>query len=130
MKARTFAAAALLMMGVGAAASAETLPCGRFSQEPLPAPEPRSANWPLRRLATIEAALKSEPYRVLFLGDSLVEHFHIGAGAPVWQAQMAPRGVLDAGVSGDRTEHLRWRLDNGNLAGPAPQAAILLIGTN
>lgn len=122
--------AILALSAVAAVAHAEALRCGRFGNDPLPAPAPRSANWPLRRLATIEAAVKSEPYRVLFLGDSLVEHFHIGAGAPVWQAQIAPRGVLDAGVSGDRTEHLLWRLDNGNLAAPAPRAVIVLIGTN
>jgi lysophospholipase L1-like esterase len=43
---------------------------------------------------------------------------------------MAPRGVLNAGVNGDRTEHLLWRLQHGDLAGPPPQAIVLLIGTN
>jgi lysophospholipase L1-like esterase len=38
--------------------------------------------------------------------------------------------VLDAGVSGDRTEHLLWRMQHGNLAGPPPKGAIVLIGTN
>src|SRR5207302_793621 len=86
------------------------LPCGRFGEAALPVPEPRSANWPLQRLATINDAVKSQPHRVLFLGDSLVEHFEIGAGAGSWREHLAPRGVLDAGISGDRTEHLLWRL--------------------
>ncbi len=43
---------------------------------------------------------------------------------------MVPRGVLNAGVSGDRTEHLLWRLQHGNLAGPPPAAVVVLIGTN
>ena len=108
----------------------ELLPCGRFSEAALPAPEPRTASWPLRRLATIDEAVKSEPHSVLFLGDSLVEHFEIGAGGAVWREHMAPRGVLDAGIAGDRTEQLLWRLDHGNLDGPPPRTAILLIGTN
>ena len=110
--------------------AAELLPCGRFSEAAPPAPEPRTANWPVRRLAIIDEAVRSEPHSVLFLGDSLVEHFEIGEGAAVWREHMAPRGVLDAGIAGDRTEHLLWRLDHGNLDGPPPRAAIVLIGTN
>jgi lysophospholipase L1-like esterase len=63
---------------------------------------------------------------MLFLGDSLTERWD----PALWHDHMAARGILNVGVSGDRTEHLLWRLDHGNLAGPAPQAVILLIGTN
>jgi len=38
--------------------------------------------------------------------------------------------VLNAGISGDFTDHILWRLEHGNLAGPPPKAVILLIGTN
>ena len=121
----------LLLCLLATAARAEpALPCGRFTDAALPAAEPRSANWPLQRLATINAAVKSQPHRVLFLGDSLVEHFEIGAGAPSWREHLAPRQVLDGGIAGDRTEHLLWRLDHGTLDGPPPRAVILLIGTN
>ena len=66
---------------------------------------------------------------MLFLGDSLTERFPYDA--PVeWREHMQPRGVLNAGVSGDRTENLLWRLRNGNLDGPPPSLVILLIGTN
>src|SRR5262249_19324394 len=37
---------------------------------------------------------------------------------------------LNAGLSGDRTDHLLWRLQHGNLARPPPKAVGLLIGTN
>ncbi|HEX3536918.1 MAG TPA: GDSL-type esterase/lipase family protein [Stellaceae bacterium] len=120
----------LLGGSVRPARAEAALTCGRFSEDALPAAEPRSANWPLQRLATINAAVRAQPHRVLFLGDSLVEHFEIGAGAGLWREYLSPRGVLDAGVSGDRTEHLLWRLDNGTLDGPPPRAIVLLIGTN
>jgi beta-glucosidase len=77
----------------------------------------------------IKRAVRSQPYRVLFLGDSLTERFPEDA-AQVWREHMAPRLVLNAGVSGDRTEHLLWRLQHGNLDGPAPAVAVVLIGTN
>jgi len=64
------------------------------------------------------------------LGDSITERWQDREGESVWRDRIAPLGVLNAGIDGDRTEHLLWRLDHGNLAGPAPQAVILLIGTN
>lgn len=131
---KPFLCAAMLLCLLGScvkpARAEPTLPCGRFSKDALPAPEQRSANWPLQRRDRIDAAVKTQPHRVLFLGDSLTEHFEIGAGAPVWREYLAPRGVLDGGVSGDRTEHLLWRLENGTLDGPPPRLVILLIGTN
>ena len=48
----------------------------------------------------------------------------------MWEHYLAPRGVLNAGVSGDRTDNLLWRMEHGNLAGPQPKAVVLLIGTN
>ena len=34
------------------------------------------------------------------------------------------------GISGDRTQHLLWRLQNGALSGEAPGAYVIAIGTN
>ncbi|HYU12757.1 MAG TPA: GDSL-type esterase/lipase family protein [Stellaceae bacterium] len=102
------------------------LHCGPFTQDALPEPKPREYAHARERFERIKAAVKTQPYKVLFLGDSLTERFD----QEVWQAHMAPRGVLNAGISGDRTEHLLWRLTHGNLDGPPPRAAVLLIGTN
>jgi lysophospholipase L1-like esterase len=110
----------------GAAAAQSLLRCGPFTPDVIAAPEPREARWPVQQFEKIKAALKTQPYRVLFLGDSLTERFD----PELWRAHMEPRGVLNAGVSGDRTEHLLWRLQNGNLDGPPPAAMVVLIGTN
>jgi hypothetical protein len=37
---------------------------------------------------------------------------------------------VNLGIGGDRTQHVLWRLDNGNLNGLKPKAAVLMIGTN
>jgi len=120
----------LVTLMLGFAANAQTtLPCGRFTRDAATVPAPREARWPAHRFEAINEAVKTRPHRVLFLGDSITERFPHDA-PQVWRHDMVPRGVLNAGVSGDRTEHLLWRMQHGNLAGPAPAAVVLLIGTN
>jgi lysophospholipase L1-like esterase len=115
--------------GQGVAHAQSLLPCGPFTRDAIAAPEPRQARWPVDEFEKINVAVKTQPYRVLFFGDSLTERFPTEA-PELWQQYMAPRGVLNAGVSGDRTEHLLWRLQHGNLNGPPPTAVVVLIGTN
>lgn len=106
--------------------AAAPLRCGHFTQDVLPTPEPRENAHARARFEQINTAVKSQPHQALFLGDSLTEGFD----RDVWDAHMAPRGVLNAGIGGDRSENLLWRLEHGNLDGPPPKAAIVLIGTN
>jgi lysophospholipase L1-like esterase len=113
----------------GAADAQSPLRCEPFTETALDPPAPREAHWPVQEFEKINVAVKTQPYRVLFLGDSLTERFPTDA-PELWQQHMMPRGVLNAGVSGDRTEHLLWRLQHGNLDGPAPAGLVMLIGTN
>lgn len=120
-------AALLVILRFAAPAAGQTaLPCAPFTQQPLAAPAPREAGAAVRRFELINRRVKSLPHRILFLGDSITERFD----PEVWRRNMMPRGVLNAGVNGDRTEHLLWRLEHGNLAGPPPAGIVLLIGTN
>ncbi len=117
----------LVAIVAGATASAEeTLRCARFSRGELPHATPRSSRHALERLDRINQAVRTTPPAVLFLGDSLTEGWNLD----LWEKHLVPHGVLNAGIVGDRTDHLLWRLENGNLAGPPPRAVILLIGAN
>jgi lysophospholipase L1-like esterase len=107
------------------------LRCGAFNSFAEP-PEPRKEPEAIASFKRINIQVKTQPYRVLYLGDSITERWNqpLWGAKKVWDANMPQRGVLNAGVSGDRTEHLRWRLDHGNLDGPAPKLVLLMIGTN
>ena len=122
----------VISLTTGALAAQAQLKCEAFDSWPPAAPEPREAGEPVATFHRINQAVKTEPYRILFFGDSITERWDepLWDAKRVWDANLAPRGVLDAGVSGDRTEHLRWRLDHGNLDGPTPKGVIVMIGTN
>jgi lysophospholipase L1-like esterase len=120
------AVALAVCTSLGSACATEALQCGPFAHEKFPAPVPSPYSSALERVKHINQAVKSTRYSIIFLGDSLTE----GWDAVVWERTLASRGALNAGVSGDRTDHLLWRLRNGNLAGSPPKAVVLLIGTN
>jgi N-acetylglucosamine-6-sulfatase len=67
--------------------------------------------------------------KVVFLGDSITQAWE-DQGKQAWDKHFAPLGALNWGFSGDRTEHLIWRLQNGDIQRINPEAAVILIGTN
>ena len=66
---------------------------------------------------------------VAFIGDSITQGWE-GNGKNVWQKYYGSRKCLDFGVGGDRTQHVLWRFENGQLDGVTPKAVVLMIGTN
>ena len=70
-----------------------------------------------------------EKAQVIFIGDSIT-HGWEGEGKEVWARYYAHRNALNLGIGGDRTQHVLWRLDHGNLDGLKPKAAVVMIGTN
>lgn len=66
---------------------------------------------------------------LIFLGDSITAGWG-GAGKDVWKKYYEPRKAMNAGIGGDRTQHILWRLDNGNVDGLTPKLVVLMIGTN
>jgi lysophospholipase L1-like esterase len=69
------------------------------------------------------------PCDIVFIGDSITQGWE-GAGKNVWTNYYGNRKCLNFGVGGDRTEHVLWRFENGQLDGLKPKAAVLMIGTN
>lgn len=66
---------------------------------------------------------------VVLLGDSIT-HAWEDKGFEIWQREFAPRGGLNLGYGGDRTENVLWRIANGEIDNMSPRVFVILIGTN
>jgi lysophospholipase L1-like esterase len=66
---------------------------------------------------------------LLFLGDSITDGWR-GTGKSVWDKNFGPLKAANFGIGGDRTEHVIWRIRNGELEGIQPKLVVLMIGTN
>ena len=66
---------------------------------------------------------------LLLIGDSIT-HGWEGKGKKIWEQYYTKRNAVNLGIGGDRTQHVIWRLDNGNIKGISPKAAVVMIGTN
>ena len=66
---------------------------------------------------------------LLFIGDSITQGWE-GSGKAVWDEYYGSRNAVNLGIGGDRTQHVLWRLDHGNIDGISPKAAVIMIGTN
>ncbi|XP_028834954.1 platelet-activating factor acetylhydrolase IB subunit gamma isoform X1 [Denticeps clupeoides] len=64
---------------------------------------------------------------VLFVGDSLVQLLH---EFEVWRKLFSPLHALNFGIGGDATQHVLWRLTNGELEYISPKVVVLWVGTN
>ncbi len=91
-------------------------------------PVPRDGNW-MKRHESFNERVKKGNVDLLLIGDSIT-HGWESSGKPVWEKYYTPRNAVNLGIGGDRTQHVLWRLDNGNVEGISPKAAVLMIGTN
>jgi beta-glucosidase len=121
------------------------LPCVLLPlQEPAPAAAPalHSALAPVDRLGeawwkerfeAANARIMQGDVGLLFLGDSITQGWE-DAGKDIWSEFYGKRRAVNLGFSGDRTQHILWRLEHHGLeklAGPkAPGLVVLMIGTN
>jgi lysophospholipase L1-like esterase len=91
--------------------------------------------WRARHEAKLKEIAQAKP-ELIFLGDSITEDWeHSGPPdwqdfAPVWQRFYGDRHAVNLGFKGDTTASLLWRIRNGEVAGIAPKAAVILIGAN
>lgn len=91
-------------------------------------PVPRAGNW-MKRHNAMNARVEKGNVDLVFIGDSITQGWE-GRGKEVWKKFYGERNAVNLGIGGDRTQHVIWRLDNGNLEGISPKLAVIMIGTN
>jgi lysophospholipase L1-like esterase len=111
---------------------------GLFVSTPVATPEAVHQNLAIipakhngRRTDEVMQRAKDAPgdYDVEFIGDSITELWE-KFGTNVWQEYYGPRKAINMGVGADRTEHVLWRIENGQLDGIKAKVAVVMIGTN
>ncbi len=100
---------------------------GHSAIDPVPRPDDGSK----RRHASFNERVKEvgKKSQLIFIGDSITQGWE-GAGKEIWENRFAKFDAINLGIGGDRTQHVLYRLDNGNLEGLSPKAAVVMIGTN
>ena len=91
-------------------------------------PVPRSGGW-MKRHESMNKRVQQGNVDLVFIGDSITQGWE-GRGKKVWTKFYGKRNAVNLGIGGDRTQHVIWRLDNGNLEKIRPKAAVIMIGTN
>jgi len=94
----------------------------------LPATRGSPTNWMARHEGFVKRA-KAGGVDLLFMGDSITDGWR-SRGKTVFQKYYGSRHAANFGIGGDRTEHVLWRIENGELDGIDPKVIVLMIGTN
>lgn len=128
MKKRIFGLWLCLLIGV-----AHAEPSGLAAELPRIPEGSRASTYPVPRTDWVEkvAALFAESRRkaaqieVILDGDSITAGFR-----KEWAKHFPKVKAFNFAMIGDRTQHLLWRLSQGQLEGLRPKVVVLLIGTN
>jgi lysophospholipase L1-like esterase len=114
---------------------------GRMAADDRPAgstatrPAPRDAGWKKRHEGFVAMAKKGG-VDLLFLGDSITDlwggegHRDASQGGEIFRQEFEPLKAANFGIGGDQTQHVLWRIQNGELDGIQPKVVMLMIGTN
>jgi lysophospholipase L1-like esterase len=106
-----------------------SLASNAYAAESSTEPVPRTSRGHLDRHKGMNKRVKQGNVDLIFVGDSITAGWE-KTGKKTWAKHFGKLNAVNLGVGGDRTQHVLWRLENGNLDGIKPKAAVLMIGTN
>jgi|CXWL01.1.fsa_nt_gi beta-glucosidase len=92
-------------------------------------PIPQTDTWWETQHEHALARIRQGNIDLVMIGDSITQGWGT-EGRRVWDTYYGHRHAVNLGFDGDRTEHVLWRLDHGEIDGISPKLVVLLIGTN
>ena len=90
-------------------------------------------SWQAKRHAQKMGLVAKGGAPIVFIGDSITHNWERDTkGRKQWNKYFAKGRckAINLGYSADRTEHVLWRLQNGELDGYTAKCVLLMIGTN
>jgi beta-glucosidase len=93
-------------------------------------PASRADDWWQQRQQKINDRASQGDVDLIFIGDSITQGWEGDGGREIWDKFYGKRKAMNAGIGGDRTQHVLWRLEHGNIDGIKPKLAVVMIGTN
>jgi beta-glucosidase len=84
------------------------------------------SQWQQRHADIISQIAIHKRIDLIFIGDSITENIK----PEIWNQYYLSYNPLNLGFSGDMTQNVLWRLENGEIDGISPKLAVILIGTN
>jgi lysophospholipase L1-like esterase len=117
-------------LGEAATRAAATKPAPQAADKPAPKmkgsePDPVF----IRKHEAYIAQAKKGNIDLYFIGDSITDYWAT-RGRAVWLKEFSGWKPGNFGISGDQTQHVLWRLENGELDGVKPKLFEMMIGTN
>ena len=103
-----------------------------FAQPAATIPVQQDAEWavswwrPRHEEKLAEAKARGGDVELVFIGDSITHGWDEG----LWAENFSKYEAFNLGFSGDRTEHVLWRIDHGALENLSPKVTVIMIGTN
>jgi beta-glucosidase len=85
-------------------------------------------SWWMPRHNAVNARVAQGNVDLLMIGDSITYNWE--SQKDLWAKHYAPRNAVKLDFPGDRTQHVLWRLENGNIDTIDPKLAVIMIGTN
>ena len=97
---------------------------GPITAQPI---ENKAQWWQDRHKQILEA--DKSGVKIVFIGDSITQRWD-DSGKSAWFQTFGSKLAFNMGFSGDRTQNVLWRIENGELDNISPNIVFLLIGTN